>query len=53
VVNAAPYGSGMSAKGPDAYARYAYQDAPAALLERARRMAAIVESLSFAIIGGT
>ena len=28
VVNAAPYGSGILAKGPDAYARYAYQDAP-------------------------
>jgi D-threo-aldose 1-dehydrogenase len=27
VVNAAPYGSGMLAKGPDAYARYAYQSA--------------------------
>jgi D-threo-aldose 1-dehydrogenase len=41
VVNAAPYGSGMLAKGPDAYARYAYQDAPADLVERARRLAAI------------
>jgi len=41
VVNAAPYGSGMLAKGPDAYARYAYQDAPAELVERARKMAAI------------
>jgi len=36
VVNAAPYGSGMLAKGPDAYARYAYQDAPPLLVERAR-----------------
>jgi D-threo-aldose 1-dehydrogenase len=43
VVNAAPYGSGMLAKGPDAYARYAYQDAPPALVERARRMAAICQ----------
>src|SRR5437867_519012 len=34
VVNAAPYGSGMLAKGPDAYPRYAYQDAPAELVER-------------------
>jgi D-threo-aldose 1-dehydrogenase len=42
-VNAAPYGSGMLAKGPDTYARYAYQDAPAALVERARRMAAICQ----------
>jgi D-threo-aldose 1-dehydrogenase len=41
VVNAAPYGSGMLAKGPDAFARYAYQAAPAALLDRARRLAAV------------
>jgi D-threo-aldose 1-dehydrogenase len=41
VVNAAPYGSGMLAKGPDAYARYAYHDAPAAIVERARGMAAL------------
>jgi D-threo-aldose 1-dehydrogenase len=41
VVNAAPYGSGMLAKGPDAYARYAYQDAPTALIDRTRRMAAV------------
>jgi len=41
VINAAPYGSGMLAKGPDAYARYAYQEAPAAMVERARRMAAV------------
>src|SRR4029450_12257500 len=34
---------GMLAKGPDAYARYAYQDAPAELVERARRMAAICQ----------
>lgn len=43
VVNAAPYGSGMLAKGPDAYARYAYQDAPALLVERARGMAAVCQ----------
>ena len=43
VVNAAPYGSGMLAKGPDADARYAYQDAPALLVERARAMAAICQ----------
>jgi D-threo-aldose 1-dehydrogenase len=41
VLNAAPYGSGMLAKGPDAYARYAYQDAPATMVERTRKMAAI------------
>ena len=28
LVNAAPYGSGILAKGPQAYPRYAYQDAP-------------------------
>ena len=43
VVNAAPYGSGMLAKGPDAYARYAYQDAPALLIERARGLAAVCQ----------
>ena len=41
MINAAPYGSGMLAKGPDAYARYAYQDAPAEMVDRARRMAAV------------
>ncbi len=41
VMNAAPYGSGILAKGPDAYARYAYQEAPASIVERARKMAAI------------
>jgi D-threo-aldose 1-dehydrogenase len=43
VINAAPYGSGILAKGPDAYARYAYQDAPAELVERARCLAAICQ----------
>jgi D-threo-aldose 1-dehydrogenase len=41
VLNAAPYGSGLLAKGPDAYPRYAYSDAPADLIERARSMHAI------------
>ena len=41
VLNAAPYGSGMLAKGPEAYARYAYQDAPPALVETAHRMSAL------------
>lgn len=36
VFNAAPYGSGMLAKGPDAYARYAYSSAPEPMVERAR-----------------
>lgn len=41
VVNAAPYGSGLLAKGPDAYARYAYTEAPPLLLERTRKLAAV------------
>jgi D-threo-aldose 1-dehydrogenase len=41
VVNAAVYGSGILAKGPDANARYAYQDASPALIDRAGRMAAV------------
>ena len=36
VLNAAPYGSGMLARGPDSYARYAYQIAPAELIEVTR-----------------
>jgi D-threo-aldose 1-dehydrogenase len=40
-VNAAPYGSGILAKGPDAYPRYMYEDAPPSLLARARQMEAI------------
>lgn len=40
VVNAAPYGSGMLAKGPSAYPRYMYRDAPAEMVERARRLEA-------------
>ncbi|MDQ3513467.1 MAG: aldo/keto reductase [Chloroflexota bacterium] len=34
VCNAAPYGSGILAKGPEAYPRYAYQDAPAEMVRR-------------------
>jgi D-threo-aldose 1-dehydrogenase len=41
VVNAAPYGSGILAKGPSRYPRYAYQDAPPGLLERALRLEAV------------
>jgi D-threo-aldose 1-dehydrogenase len=37
-LNAAPYGSGILAKGPDAYARYAYQEAPKEMVERVRAM---------------
>jgi D-threo-aldose 1-dehydrogenase len=40
ILNAAPYGSGLLAEGPDAYPRYAYSPAPADLLDRARAMAA-------------
>ncbi|QBD76368.1 aldo/keto reductase [Ktedonosporobacter rubrisoli] len=42
-INAAPYGSGMLAKGPSAYPRYMYSEAPADLLERARRLEAICQ----------
>ena len=38
LLNAAPYGSGILAKGPDAYPRYAYQEAPEGMVERARAM---------------
>lgn len=43
VMNAAPYGSGMLAKGPQAYPRYAYQTAPRHMIERARSYAEICE----------
>lgn len=41
VVNAAPYASGLLAKGPDAAARYVYQDVPAHIIDRTRRLAAV------------
>ncbi len=41
ILNAAPYGSGILAKGPDAYARYAYQDAPQELIETVRAMSEV------------
>ncbi len=37
-VNAAPYGSGILAKGPSAYPRYMYGQASSDLLQRARQM---------------
>jgi D-threo-aldose 1-dehydrogenase len=37
-LNAAPYGSGILAKGPDAYARYEYREAPQELVEQVRKM---------------
>ena len=41
VVNAAPYGSGMLAKGPAAYPRYMYHEASPEFVERATRMEAV------------
>ncbi|PWW03169.1 D-threo-aldose 1-dehydrogenase [Paenibacillus cellulosilyticus] len=43
VVNGAPYGSGILAKGPDAYARYAYSEAPPIVIERARAFAKVCQ----------
>jgi D-threo-aldose 1-dehydrogenase len=40
VANAAPYGSGILAKGPSAYPRYMYREAPPGMVERAQRMEA-------------
>lgn len=36
VLNAAPYGSGILAKGPSAYSRYEYREAPPDILRKAR-----------------
>ncbi len=38
VFNAAPYGSGILAKGPDAFARFRYREASPKLVERVRKM---------------
>jgi len=38
VLNAAPYGSGVLAKGPQAYPRFAYQDASPLVMERVVKM---------------
>lgn len=38
VLNAAPYGSGLLAKGPEAYPRYSYRDAPEEMLDTARQI---------------
>jgi D-threo-aldose 1-dehydrogenase len=40
-VNAAPYASGILAKGPDAYPRYVYREASDDVVARARRLAEI------------
>lgn len=42
-VNAAPYGGGMLAQGPDAYGRYAYEDADPDVLRRARAIQRICD----------
>jgi len=42
-INAAPYGSGLLAKGPSTYPRYMYEEASQEFLERARRMEAICQ----------
>ncbi len=41
VLNAAPYGSGLLARGPAAYPRYAYTPAPDDLIDRAQAMVQI------------
>jgi D-threo-aldose 1-dehydrogenase len=43
-MNAAPYGSGILAKGPSAYPRYMYNDASTELLERAHKLETICDS---------
>jgi D-threo-aldose 1-dehydrogenase len=43
ILNAAPYGSGMLVKGPDAYPRYAYQQASPEMIDRVHQFAAISE----------
>lgn len=40
-INAAPYGSGILAKGPGVYPRYMYSQAPEALLLQAQQMEAV------------
>jgi D-threo-aldose 1-dehydrogenase len=42
-VNAAPYGGGMLAQGPDVYGRYAYEDADPDVLRRARAIQRICD----------
>lgn len=41
VINAAPYGSGVLAKGPSAYPRYCYQEIPEEMMEQIRKMDAL------------
>lgn len=44
VVNAAPYASGLLAKGPSSGARYAYREAPPHVVERAQQMAELCQT---------
>jgi len=46
VANAAPYGSGILAKGPEAYPRYMYATANPAQIERVREIQAACEGYS-------
>jgi D-threo-aldose 1-dehydrogenase len=43
-INAAPYGGGMLARGPDAMPRYAYRDARPAVLQAARDMERVCDA---------
>jgi D-threo-aldose 1-dehydrogenase len=43
ILNAAPYGSGMLVKGPDAYPRYAYQQASPEMIDRVRQFQAVAD----------
>jgi D-threo-aldose 1-dehydrogenase len=43
VLNAAPYGGGMLVKGPDAFPKYMYKDAPPEMLARVREIAALCD----------
>lgn len=43
VLNAAPYGGGMLAKGPDNWSKFAYREASPALVERVRQMDAVCQ----------
>lgn len=43
VANAAPYGSGILAKGPEQYPRYAYQQASPEILQQVRDLAALAD----------
>ena len=43
LLNAAPYGSGILAKGPDVYARYEYREAPHEMVEKVRAIQKVCE----------